>query len=155
MGREKRIVVECNPDEVLVKALGITAKQVAHQNDKGEVCNYMRKTEVKLALIDEDPYSGQPKYLSEFETMEDKFNVRKLFHTKDKKTILVLKPRLEEWIIEQCKVSGIVPKHLPNNAQELKKVINLRLNFFGDLVSELLQSKNPGLAYLKNEMLPK
>ncbi len=148
----KKIIVECNPDEILVKGLGITAKQVAHQDNKGEVCNYMRKTNTGLALIDEDPDSGQPNYLKEFEIEEEKYGVRKLVHRKEAKTILVLKPRLEEWIIEQCKESGIVPKHLPNKASELKKVINLRLNFFSDLIQELSKANSKGLEYLKLEI---
>jgi hypothetical protein len=148
----KKVVVECNPDELLVRVLGLGRKEIVHEPNKGEVCNYLRKNNIRLAIIDEDPDSGQPNYLKDFVLKEEKFGVKKLVRNPFDKTILVIKPRLEEWVIAQCTSSHVDPRkfHLPNDAKELKKVINSKLVFFGNLLEELLLKENKGLLYIKN-----
>ena len=37
------IYVECKPDLVLVKALGIPKKQIVHAGNKAKVCNILRR----------------------------------------------------------------------------------------------------------------
>lgn len=149
-----KVIVECKPDEILVQVLGLNRKEVRHQNNKGEVFNYFEKNDIKIAIIDEDPDSGQPNLLKTFKLVDDKFEIRKLIQANTGKIILVIKPRLEEWVIYQCKKSGINPKdfHLPITAKELKKVINLRLERFRELLKELYKNENEGLIYLKNEI---
>lgn len=148
----KRVIVECNPDELLVRVLGLGIKEIAHQSNKGEVCNYLRKTDINIAILDEDPSSGQPNYLKEFNTVDEKFGVRKLQHKAVNKTILVIRPRLEEWIISQCRISGINPVDffLPQDAKRLKDEINIRLKHFANLLAELLRKENPGLKYIQS-----
>jgi len=149
----KKVIVECNPDELLALTLGVTRKDVVHQNCKGDVCNYLEKNDVKFAIIDEDPESpGQPKYLESFTPIEEKFGVRKLCNTASGKIVLVIKPRLEEWIISQCKKSNInlADFFLPADAKGLKKVINLRLNHFDKLLQKLKEKNNDGILYLKS-----
>lgn len=146
----KKIVVECDPDEVLAKVLGLTRKEIVHQNNKGEVCNYMNKSQIYLGIIDEDPGSGQPKYLNQFQFVEEKFQIKKLYKQNTKQTILIIRPRLEEWIIGQCAKSEVNPTyfHLPNNPKQLKEVINFKLDRFKTLLEELLNRQNQGLLYL-------
>lgn len=150
----KKVIVECNPDEILVQVLGLNKKEIVHQDNKGEVCNYLEKYDVRVAIIDEDPGSAQPNHLKKLKLVEEKFEIRKLIQANSSKVILIIKPRLEEWIIYQCKKSGINPKEflLPNNAKELKKVINLRLEYFRNLLKELFKKENEGLKYLKKEI---
>lgn len=152
MKRLKKVIVECNPDEILVLTLGLSKGEVAHQNSKGEVCNYHAKTEIKIAIIDEDPGSGQPKYLQDFITEIAKFGVRKLVNKNTGKIILIIKPRLEEWIIAQCLQSNINPEtfYLPKEAKRLKDVINLRLTHFENLLKELKSKHNEGLEFLQS-----
>jgi hypothetical protein len=151
----KKIVVECNPDEALVKTLGLTRKKIVHQNNKGEVCNYFEKSSIKVALIDEDPGKGQPNYLKLFLVDEEKFDIRKLTQKSTGKIILVIKPRLEEWVLTQCVKSKINPEkfHLPNQAKRLKDVINLRLQHFASLLNELKKKENEGLKYLQSAII--
>jgi hypothetical protein len=146
----KKIVVECDPDEMLAKALGLGRKEIVHQNNKGEVCNYMSKMQIPLGIIDEDPGSGQPKFLKQFQIVEERFNVRKLYKANTNQTILVIKPRLEEWITGQCAQSrvNLGDFHLPGNPKRLKEDINLKLDRFRALLNELLRRNNPGLQYL-------
>jgi len=56
--------VECKADEVLVKALGIPKKKLVHSGNKGGVCKKLQKSSASLGIVDEDPGSSQPPYLS-------------------------------------------------------------------------------------------
>ncbi len=149
----KKIIVECKPDEKLVRVLGFTRIEVAHQANKGDVCNHLMKSEIQLALIDEDPNSGQPKHLKNFDVQEEKFGVRKLRSDKLNKTILVLRPRLEEWILSRSLACGIKPEtyHLSSNTRQFKDEINNKLANFGNLLSALADAADPGLIYLKEQ----
>ena len=57
------IYVECDTDVALVKNLDIPKKEIIHAGNKGNVCNRLRKTKNSIGLIDEDPQSGQPRYI--------------------------------------------------------------------------------------------
>ena len=76
----KKVIVECKPDGILVKTLGLTRNEVIHQSNKGEVCNLLKKDIIPLAIIDEDPNSGQPNYLQDFTIIEEQFDVKLLRH---------------------------------------------------------------------------
>ena len=147
----KKVIVECKPDEILVKTLGLTRNEVIHQSNKGEVCNFLKKDIIPLAIIDEDPNSAQPSYLQDFTIIEERFEVKLLRHKKDKKTILILKPRLEEWILKRCRETAVKPEthFLPSNNKELKDVINYHLPKFENLLKNLLLKNDAGLNYLK------
>jgi hypothetical protein len=150
--RLRKVIVECNPDEILVLTLGLSRQEVVHQNSKGEVCNYHAKNDIRIAIIDEDPGSGQPRYLQEFIMEEEKFGIMKLVNNNTEKIIIVIKPRLEEWIIAQCLQSNVNPEKffLPKEAKRLKDVINLRLNHFRDLLNELKNKQNNGMEFLQS-----
>ena len=149
--RVKKVVTECKPDEELLHKLGFARREVEHQPSKGDVCNFLRKNTILFALIDEDPASSQPKYLSEFTLAEDNFDVKKLVHADNHQTIVILKPRLEEWIYKQCRDSKINPEdfYLPAGAKDFKDVINKRVNHYSNLLSALLEKKNGGMLHLK------
>ena len=53
-----RILVECYPDEALLRALGIPKKQLRHERCKGEVVKRVLKLDETIGLIDEDPRRG-------------------------------------------------------------------------------------------------
>jgi len=150
----KKIIVECKPDEILAKSLGLAKKEIAHQSNKGEVCNLLKKTKISLAMVDEDLNSSQPKYLSNYTLIENKHDVINLHSKSENKTILVLKPRLEEWILKRCKKSAVKPeKHfLPSNNVQLKDVINYPLVNFTNLLEELIKKNDDGLVYLKEQI---
>lgn len=154
MLNSKKIIVECKPDEILAKSLGLTKKEIAHQPNKGEVCNLLMKTNISLAIIDEDPNSGQPKYLSKYTHKEDKHDVINLHLKSENKTILILKPRLEEWILKRCKESAIEPEthFLSSNNKKLKDEINYHLINFSKLLDELIQKNDAGLLYLREQI---
>jgi len=47
----KKVIVECNPDEVLAQVLGLSRKEIVHQDNKGEVCNYLDKYDVRARKV--------------------------------------------------------------------------------------------------------
>jgi hypothetical protein len=149
-----KVIVECKPDEKLVRKLGVAKIRVAHQSSKGEVCNYLFKTKNHLALIDEDPDSSQPKHLQKFTVIEEKHDVKKLFYKAEGKTIFVLKPRLEEWILKRCIASGVKPEthFLNSNNKRLKDEINNKLHHFESLLNDLINQKDEGVLYLKEQL---
>jgi len=147
----KKFIVECKPDEVLAKILGFRTNEIAHQPNKGEVCNYMMKSKVKIALIDEDPGStSQPKLLKQFKLEINQFDIKYLALKKEDKNVIILQPRLEEWILKRCKVSGVKPEDhfLPSDNKKLKDVINLHLNRFEELLKNLSDKNDEGLKFL-------
>ena len=148
----KKAIVECNPDEILALTLGLRKKEVVHQNSKGEVCNYHAKSDVNVAIIDQDPGSAQPNYLKNFVLEEEKYETKKLINKKSGKIIIIICPRLEEWIIRQCNISKVNPAlfFLPGEAKQLKVVINLKLKRFNELLQELKRKDNNGLKYLQS-----
>lgn len=99
-----QIILECKPDEVFIRALGFSKKQIIHQPNKGEVINFLRKNPslVCVGIIDEDPGTTQPKHLKEFvfnrELSEHNFSVFESKRTSH--LIIMIKPRLEDsiWI---------------------------------------------------------
>jgi hypothetical protein len=147
------IVVECNPDEALVKILGYTRKMITHQPSKGQVINYLQKNPSALGIVDEDPDSARPSYFSKF-TMEtnDQFGIESYYISKLGTRLIVIKPRLEEWVLRQAKEVMIdVKQHsFIDNGNELHKVINTRIPRFEGLIKEMMDKKSKGLIHLKS-----
>lgn len=149
----RKVIVECKPDELLAKTLGFKRYEIVHQPNKGEVCNFLEKSGIHFAVINEDPNSNQPKYLKQFSLAEEKYGITKLIHKKENKTIFILKPRLEEWILSRCKASVIKPEdyYLPSNNKDLKDVVNYHLNHFEKLLHALSNKKDKGIVFLQKE----
>ncbi len=88
--------LECLPDETIVKCLGIPKKSIKHHNDKGRVCNFLMKNSSSplIGLIDEDPGSAQPKYLSALVLEKEKHHIRVLHDKAHNHKIIIICPRL-------------------------------------------------------------
>ena len=85
--------------------------KILHQNGRGNILNYLRKksTISGIGLIDEDPGSAHTRdFISSYEEIECVGNVKR-FHRKEnnKISVIMLSPRLEEWIISRAFDSGI------------------------------------------------
>ena len=68
--------------------------------------------------------------------------------------IVVLKVKLEDWIINACKQSNIdISKfNLPIKANDLHSIINSKLSNFDKLISKLLSKNNPSILKLKESL---
>ena len=120
-----RILVECFPDAALLRALGVSKKQVRHERCKGQVVKRVRKFDFATGLIDEDPTSAQPRDLDNYKQMQAAEGLRLLARRNDKnKRLIIVCPRLENWLIERAKSSGIRPKDygLPSDPDKLHSI---------------------------------
>jgi len=148
------LILECKPDEKLAMTLGIARKSIRHHNDKGQVCNYLNKFNGHKGLIDEDPNSAQPSYLSTCTENSFQLGIRECIHPKGNRIIIVT-PRLEEWIVVASKHSNIDMSEfgLSDNPKQLHKEINFKLESFERLLRVLIKCKNAHLLHLKSLLL--
>lgn len=153
---EKIIFVECNPDELLIQKIGIPKKIIYHAGGKTKICKKLSKDTNKIGVIDEDPLSVQPPYIKKLKIIEEEkeLGIKVLFDEKRKNRIIILSPRLEEWIIKACEEAKIDLKkyNLPKNGNKLHKVINTNLNKFENLLGELI-GNSKRLICFKNKII--
>ena len=142
------IYVECKPDLALVKTLtNVTRRGITHEfKGKGEICNRLRKQTNCKGLIDEDPLSGQPRYVKEAR-LEDDFSehdIKVLHHSATDNCLIVLCPRLEEWVLKAATEAGIDVRTygLPNDAARLHGEINIVLDKFEKLLADLKETSS-------------
>ena len=130
-----RIYVECKPDEVLVRALGIPRREIKHWRDKGRLYKHLQDEPGLIGLIDEDPFSAQPAGLGRERPEERPEYGLKVIAGNSR--LIILCPRLEEWILQAAKEAALDPTRfgLPDQGQSLHDVINLRLKNFENLTS--------------------
>jgi hypothetical protein len=139
-----KIYVECKPDEVLLKSLGIKEITIEHAHGKGNICNKLKKNKNAFGLLDEDPQSVQPKYLKNLKCkIINEFNIKLFYDENSNNFLIILCPRLEEWILESVKELKIDIKeyNLPDDANNLHKIINAKLSDFEKLICKLKESK--------------
>ena len=120
-----RILVECYPDETLLRLLGVSRKQVRHERCKGEVVKRILKFDCATGLIDEDPSSAQPRDLDNYKQVQAAEELHLLTRRDDKnKRLIIVCPRLEDWLIQRAKASGIRPEDygLPSDPDKLHSI---------------------------------
>jgi hypothetical protein len=79
--------VECKPDELMVRVLGISRKNLRHENDKPRVCRRLSENRKSTGMVDEDPHTGQDKYIQLLKFSEEQAGVKVLLDNKrDKKS---------------------------------------------------------------------
>ena len=120
-----RVLVECYPDAALLRALGVSKKQLRHERGKGEVVKRVRKFDDAIGLIDEDPDSSQPRDLDNYQQIQTAEGLILLARRHDKnKRLIVIRPRLEDWLIGRAKSSGIRPEDhgLPSDPDRLHSI---------------------------------
>jgi len=120
-----KVLVECNADEKLLRALGVSKKQLRHERCKGEVVKRVLKFDCATGLIDEDPASAQPRELDNYKQVQTAEGLRLLARRDDKnKRLIIICPRLEDWLIQRAKSSGIRPKDygLPSDPDKLHSI---------------------------------
>ena len=147
------IHLECKPDEMLVRTLGVPVRLVNHHNDKGRVCNALGKHSVITGMIDEDPASPQPSYLKILLAVdeESKHGLRVLQDQQRNNQIIVICPRLEEWVINVSVQHGLKLSDfgLPDKANRLHDLMTSRLLAFKKLIEHLLQTNCEPILHLQ------
>ncbi len=122
------ICVECDSDEAFACALGVAKNILNHASGKGSACNLLLKKRGWVAVLDEDPLSAQPSYLRRLPIKKEENGFRLLEDEKNKHLVVLLCPRLEEWILQTAKSSGIQVSifGLPSNADGLHEALARR-----------------------------
>lgn len=146
------IYLECNPDELLCKKLGIPKKRTKHHNDKGRIIRYLIRQKGHVGLVDEDPGAGLPNAISNFnEHGSTKHGIKQMVD-ENHNILVIICPRLEGWLIAVCKQNKVdLSKfNLANTEERLHNEMNSKLRDFDKLLTYLLEIKSPELLHLKS-----
>lgn len=136
------IYVECKPDFALVKSItNISKRKIVHEGGKSEICRRLERQKNCRGLVDEDPWSIQPPYVKKTKLEDDlsKHEIKILHDNSNNNYLVVLCPRLEDWLLKAAEESKIDVKkyNLPNDAEKLHGEINIDLDKFRRLVNDL------------------
>jgi hypothetical protein len=140
--------VECDPDVALVSSLtSVPQRRIMHHQGKNELLRKLLKEKNSVGLMDKDPSSIQPTvYLQRFQVINysDSDGIEVLHHRQGHNRLVILYPRLEEWVIESARRVNINPLeyNLPPNGNELHEVINFKIKRFEELLEDLKQSSD-------------
>lgn len=147
-----RILVECYPDEALLRALGVPKKQLRHERCKGEVVKRVLKFDKTIGLIDEDPGSTQPRDLNNYRVVKTAKGLCLLTRQDDtNKRIIVICPRLEDWLLLRAKSMNIDPTAfgLPAQPHHLHSLVRYdRRDGFQRFLAEL-KERDDGMKLLR------
>lgn len=135
------IYLECEADKTLVSALGIPRKEIKHMFSKGNVCNRLEKSKNSKGLVDEDPLSPQPSYIGKLRPISNKHGIKLLLDEKNQNYLIVLCPRLEDWVLNvtiEAKID-LLNYGLPSDPNKLHETLNIKLDKFKDLIDKINQ----------------
>lgn len=136
------IFVECDADKALVTSLGITTKHITHARGESRVCKAIIRKAKVVGVTDEDPQGTHPTSLKSLSKLSEDEHFQILKNKANESYIIVLRPRLEEWILKACVQAKIKIQDygLPNEARELHEIVNINLKKFRALLNILKQS---------------
>lgn len=148
--------VECNADEALVRYLtGLPRRQITHElKGKFEICIRLSNLRDEIGMVDEDPGNIQPPYLGRIRISEnlESHGIRVLVDDSRNNKLVVLRPKLEDWILRAARDSGLRMENygLPDRASTLHREINGKLDNLSRLLGDLNDAGSPRLHMLKD-----
>ena len=151
-----RLVVECNADEALAQAVGIPSRNIEHSPGRGRVFKRLEQLEGATGMVDDDPGVTKPAYFNCLAELKWDQGIRLLNDKERGNHIVVLTPRLEEWLVQSAKQSGLKMTAFgfgSDNGVQLHAEINQRLESLTRLVSSLLANKSQRLLYLQSVLV--
>ena len=137
------IYVECTPDAALVRHITDPSKrQVIHElKGKYEVCKRVSSQSDCRAMVDEDPGSVVPPYLRRISLVQELVEEGLIvYHDGARRNqVVVLRPRLEDWILAAAKGVGLMAAAfgLPAHPARLHSVINANISKYNRLLEAL------------------
>ena len=143
-GRVVLIGVECNLDEFLVRSLGFSRKRINHAGDKGRVVKKVNNSQILIGMIDEDPYSRQPKDMERYKEKEVRGSVKLLVNRNDpQKHLIQVSPILEEWLYERARINrmSMDEYNLPREPMKLHSFSRKEIE------------RNPGIRRFLNDLI--
>ena len=119
------LYVECYPDEMLARTLGVPRCEVKHEHGKGNITNRLRRLDAGKGLLDEDAPGFQPAELKNYRRVKQTGRLVLMEHTSSAaKQLVLVCPRLEEWLYERAAACGVKPTDygLPDSAAKLHSI---------------------------------
>ena len=150
------LYLECKPDETLARALGVPSREIRHQRNKDEVLKSLAAQSRGRAMVDEDPGYAQPPYLARLSEVGDwsQLGLRALEHRARGNRVIILRPRLEEWLLRAAQEAGLNlsnPRYnLPGNPVRLHREINRDLRKLERLLADLIAADAPRIQQLRS-----
>ena len=112
-------------------------------NKAGVIKLLVKYYQESKGLVDGDPHSPRPCLLEQFKEEErcDEYGLVVLAYQEKGNRLIVLCPRLEEWILEAAKEAGVDVEDygLPKDAVELHGRVNIEIDRFSELVKDLVR----------------
>jgi hypothetical protein len=104
-----KVLVECDADEVVLRNLGVPKKQLLHFGGKDKLITRLRNLPGAVGVVDEDPASIQhPDLKASYKQTESTKMLRLLTRLgSGGQRLVMICPKLEDWLIERAKSSGI------------------------------------------------
>jgi len=140
--------LECLADKTfLSKIHPQSIKGIVHSGNKTKVLDDLIKNyDNSIGIIDEDPWSYPPIALKQFiKYANSRNNYFEILQDLNRNNFLImLKPRLEEWVLQAALVSNlkVTDYDLPLNGDDLHAIININITNFSYLLDDLLRSNN-------------
>jgi hypothetical protein len=145
------ILIECQPDEFIVKRFGF--RNVKHANGQGNVINGIEKRPGVTGIVDDDPGKSHVSKRENYIEKECKSTIKLLVKNDDEtKRIILWSPDVEGWILHRAKLNKVSPKkyHLPDDGTELHKIPHIEeKKDFLDFIDELIEKKDEEIEILK------
>ena len=147
-----KLFLECKPDETLAVALGVPGRAITHCHGKGKVSKNLRDHSNVIGMVDEDAGNTETPTLKKYAEVSASYGVRLKLEKVQNNRLVVICPKLEDWIIEAAKSASVkmTKYNLSENPNALHADINYRLPNFQRLLAELLELNSPLLLRLKS-----
>lgn len=120
-----KVLVEYNADEAVLRALGVPRKQLLHFGGKYELLKKLKERTHDVGMVDEDPGKAQPRDISSYRQIESVEGLRLLSRQgRGGQRLVVVCPKLEDWLIERANSSGIRPEDygIPSDPDRLHSI---------------------------------
>jgi hypothetical protein len=147
-----RLFVECKPDETLAIALGVSKRDLIHAGNRAGVCAQVSRRSGTTGMVDEDPETAPQRYMKSLDERPMEHEVRALYDSQRQNRLVVICPRLEDWLVQSAKSSGLKMTDFgfeSDNGRHLHREINHRLENLDRLVKQLLSARNARILRLQ------
>lgn len=142
-----KVLVECYHDTALVRSLGVSRRQIGHENGKGNVMLSLAKWNGDaIGIIDADPgkQDSTPGEMVKYRVKQTQHGLTLMTHSSDMhKALVVINPTLEDWLLARAEASNLRLRDyaLPESARTMHKSprYELKLGFrrlLADLASD-------------------
>jgi hypothetical protein len=103
-------------------------------------------------MVDEDPETAPQRYMKSLDERPMEHEVRALYDSQRQNRLVVICPRLEDWLVQSAKSSGLKMTDFgfeSDNGRHLHREINHRLENLDRLVKQLLSARNARILRLQ------